>query len=109
MKAVEQVGVLGDATRRQIFERLSSGPNSVGELAKGLPVTRSAVSQHLAVLRHAGLVSRRTTGTRNVYYIDPEGVAKLRAYLDRIWESALDEFKRSAEAATKEKPRVRHQ
>jgi DNA-binding transcriptional ArsR family regulator len=92
-----KIAALGDPTRRQIFEFLSAQPSSVGDLAKKLPVTRSAVSQHLGVLRQAGLVAHRTAGTRHVYHIDPEGIAKLRAYLDDLWATALNEFKLAAE------------
>ena len=97
MNEIDVIAALGDPTRRQIFEFLSAHPSSVGDLAKKLPVTRSAVSQHLRVLKDAGLVSHRSAGTRNVYHIDPEGLAKLRQYLDKLWETALDEFKAAAE------------
>ena len=83
---------LGDATRRRIFESLKSGPRSVGELAEGLPVSRPAVSQHLRVLKAAGLVSDRKDGTRRVYRIEPEGVARVRDYFDGFWSEALDRF-----------------
>ena len=92
------MAALSDATRRRIFELLSQESQSVGELASKLPVTRSAVSQHLRILSDAGLVTHKTSGTRHVYYIDPEGLAKLRAYLDRMWEKALQDFKMAAEA-----------
>jgi DNA-binding transcriptional ArsR family regulator len=108
--AMEPIATLADATRRQIFESLTREASSVGELAKQLPVTRSAVSQHLRILKDAGLVAHRTAGTRNVYYIDPEGVAKLRNYLDKLWETALSEFKTAAEQParkTKKTPQSR--
>ncbi len=92
-----QIAALSDSTRRQIFEFLGKQASAVGDLAEKLPVTRSAVSQHLRVLQDAGLVKHRKSGTRHVYYIDPEGVAKLRAYLDRMWERALLDFKTAAE------------
>ena len=98
---MEPIAALADGTRRQIFESLTRDASSVGELAKQLPVTRSAVSQHLRILKDAGLVAHRTAGTRNVYYIDPEGVAKLRNYLDKLWETALSEFKTAAEEPLK--------
>ena len=91
------MAALSDGTRRQIFEFLGKRASAVGDLAEKLPVTRSAVSQHLRVLKDAGLVKHRPSGTRHVYYIDPEGVAKLRAYLDRMWERALTDFKTAAE------------
>ena len=89
---------LGDPTRRAVFERLRSGPRSVGEIAAGLPVSRPAVSQHLRVLKGAGLVSERRQGTRHLYRVDPEGLAELRAWVERFWDDALDAFKEAAEA-----------
>jgi DNA-binding transcriptional ArsR family regulator len=83
---------LGDPTRRQIFESLKAGPRSVGELADGLPVSRPAVSQHLRVLKEAGLVSDRKEGTRRLYRIDPGGLAGLRDYFDSFWGEALERF-----------------
>ena len=83
---------LGDPTRRQIFESLRGGPRSVGELANGLPVSRPAVSQHLRVLREAGLVSDRKEGTRRLYRVDPGGLAGLRDYFDGFWGDALARF-----------------
>ena len=83
---------LADPTRREVFERLAAGPRSVGELAKGLPVSRPAVSQHLKVLKDAGLVSDRAKGARRVYRIDPEGLGQIRAWLDRFWDEALAAF-----------------
>jgi len=91
------LGALGDSTRRAIFERLASGPRAVGELASGLPVTRPAVSQHLKVLKVAGLVVDQAAGTRRLYRIDPDGVAGLRAYFDRFWADALGSFTATAE------------
>jgi DNA-binding transcriptional ArsR family regulator len=88
---------LADPTRRSIFERLSRRPLSVGELAALLPVTRPAVSQHLKVLKDAGLVDMRSEGTRNVYAVDPRGVAAMRAYLDKFWGNALVAFKQFVE------------
>jgi DNA-binding transcriptional ArsR family regulator len=84
---------LGDPTRRAIFERLSLGPSAVGELAELFPVSRPAVSQHLKVLRDAGLVIDERHGARRIYRLDPEGIAGLRDYLDRFWSSALSSFK----------------
>ena len=88
---------LGDPTRRSIFEQLRDGPRSVGELAAGLPVSRPAVSQHLRVLKEAGLVTERRNGTRRLYRVDPRGLEELRAYFERFWDDALDAFKDAAE------------
>ena len=82
-------GLLGDPTRRAIFELLARRPSSVGELARQLPVSRPAVSQHLRVLKDGGLVVSRAEGTRRVYQLNPNGVSALRAYLDRVWDEAL--------------------
>jgi DNA-binding transcriptional ArsR family regulator len=96
---VASLGLLGDPTRRAIFELLARRPSSVGELAQHLPITRSAVSQHLRVLKDGGLVVSRAEGTRRVYRLNPDGVTALRAYLDRIWEEALTAFGKAAQAA----------
>ena len=88
---------LADPTRREVFERLARGPRAVGELALGLPVSRPAVSQHLRVLKDAGLVTDRAEGARRVYQIDPQGLGQLRAWLDRFWDEALEAFKAEAE------------
>jgi len=80
---------------------LKDGPRPVGEIARGLPVTRPAVSQHLKVLKDAGLVADRSVGTRRIYYIDPRGLGAMRAWLDQFWEAALDAFKLAAEAEAK--------
>jgi DNA-binding transcriptional ArsR family regulator len=93
------LGVLGDPTRRAIFELLARRPSSVGELAKQLPISRPAVSQHLRVLKDGGLVVSQAEGTRRVYRINPQGVTALRAWLDRIWEEAFTAFQKAAEAA----------
>ena len=91
------MAALADPTRRAIFERLREGPRAVGELARDLPVSRPAVSQHLRVLKEAGLVSERKNGTRRLYRIEPDAVAELRAYFDEFWSQALDAFKAAAE------------
>jgi len=83
---------LADPTRRLVFERLQSGGLSVGEIARGLPVSRPAVSQHLRVLKAAGLVSDQAAGTRRVYHIDPKGLATVRAWLDRFWGEAMQAY-----------------
>jgi DNA-binding transcriptional ArsR family regulator len=88
---------LADPTRRAVFERLAKGPRSVGDLAHGLPVSRPAVSQHLKVLKEAGLVTDRPEGARRVYQIDPQGLGQLRAWLDRFWDGALEAFKAEVE------------
>jgi DNA-binding transcriptional ArsR family regulator len=87
------IAALSDPTRREIFERLSAGPQSVGDLASGMPVTRPAVSQHLKVLKDAELVSDEAVGTRRVYRIDPAGLGAMRRWLDETWERALGDFK----------------
>jgi DNA-binding transcriptional ArsR family regulator len=89
---------LGDGTRMAIFQRLSHGPLAVQELADTLPVSRPAVSQHLRVLKDAGLVTDSKAGTRRMYQLDPEGVARLRAHFDLVWERALGAFERAAVA-----------
>jgi DNA-binding transcriptional ArsR family regulator len=88
---------LADPTRRRVFERLRSGPKPVGAIARGLPVTRPAVSQHLKVLKEAGLVSDRPEGTRRVYFIDPHGLGALRKWLDQFWDDALRAFQAEIE------------
>jgi DNA-binding transcriptional ArsR family regulator len=93
---------LGDPTRRAIFELVAVGPVAVGDLARQLPVSRPAVSQHLKVLKDAGLVVDRAAGTRRLYQLDPAGVNALRAYLDRVWTEALEAFKTAAEEPPKD-------
>jgi len=88
---------LGDPTRRAIFERLVDEPRAVGELARELPVSRPAVSQHLKVLKNVGLVVDHQEGTRRVYRVDPAGLAPLRAYLERFWQEAMVAFTQHAE------------
>ena len=83
---------LADPTRRRVLERLATGPKAVGEIAEGLPVSRPAVSQHLKVLKQAGLVSDRASGARRIYAIDPQGLGPMRAWLDQFWEQALQAF-----------------
>src|SRR5437667_2998288 len=93
---------LADPTRRTIFERLIERPSAVGELARELPVSRPAVSQHLKVLKDAGLVIDRPAGNRRIYQLDPDGVGALRAYLDRFWNQALAAFKTAVERTDEE-------
>ena len=95
---------LADGTRRAIVSRLADGPQAVGQLAAGLPVTRSAVSQHLKVLKDAGLVSERAVGTRRVYRLNPTAVAALRDQLDTFWQRALTSYVDVAGQATEESP-----
>jgi DNA-binding transcriptional ArsR family regulator len=97
MTYADGFSALSDPTRRAIFERLAGGPRSVGELAAELPVSRPAVSQHLKVLKGAGLVDDRAQGTRRLYRVDPGGVAAMRDYLDGFWEQALAAFKAAVE------------
>jgi DNA-binding transcriptional ArsR family regulator len=88
---------LADPTRRAIFERLADGPRAVGELAEQFPVSRPAVSQHLKVLKDAGLVADRRDGSRRLYSVDRRGVTAMRAYLDKFWTEALAAFQQAAE------------
>jgi len=88
---------LGDATRMAIFQKLSAGPLAVNELAKTLPVSRPAVSQHLKVLKDAGLVLDSAAGTRRLYQLNPEGVARLREHFDQMWTKALSNFQSAVE------------
>src|SRR4051794_16000475 len=93
MRTLDPVmAALADPTRRAVFEALGSGPRAVGELARELPVTRPAVSQHLKVLLDAGLVTVRAEGTRRFYTADPRGLQALRTWLDGVWSSALTAF-----------------
>ena len=89
---------LSDPTRRAIFERLAGAPSAVGDLARDFPVTRPAVSQHLKVLKDAGLVIDRAHGTRRIYQVHPPALEALRTYLDSFWTTALDRFTAAAEA-----------
>lgn len=97
MTNAKAFAALADPTRREVFERLAAGPRSVGDLAEGLPVSRPAVSQHLKVLKEAGLVSDHPEGTRRVYQIDPQGLGQMRAWLDRFWDAALAAFQAEVE------------
>ena len=97
MAYVNPLDALGDPTRREIFERLRGGARSVTELADELPVSRPAVSQHLRVLKHAGLVRERRHGTRRFYGIDPDGLGEVRDYFDNFWSEVLAAFKNAVE------------
>jgi DNA-binding transcriptional ArsR family regulator len=99
---LEGLAALADPTRRAIFERLAEAPLPVGELAEELPVSRPAVSQHLKVLKEAGLVTDRKVGNRRIYQVDPAGVGTLRAYLDQFWNRSLAAFKSAVEPSNKE-------
>lgn len=96
--AIEAFGALGDPTRRAIFERLVAGPSAVGVLAGEMPVSRPAVSQHLRVLKAAGLVTEVQDGARHIYRLDPRGIGAMRDWLDAHWSGALDAFKDFANA-----------
>jgi DNA-binding transcriptional ArsR family regulator len=98
----QALDALGDPTRRALCERLAAGPMAVGELAAQLPVSRPAVSQHLKVLKDAGLVFDRAAGNRRLYELDPAGLAGLRAWLDRVWSDALTAFKTAVEQTVQE-------
>lgn len=100
--AIEALGALGDPTRRAIFERLAARPSAVGALASGLPVSRPAVSQHLRVLKEAGLVSETPEGTRRIYRLDPRGIAAMRDWLDTHWTGALEAFQDFADEHAQE-------
>jgi DNA-binding transcriptional ArsR family regulator len=91
------LAALGDPTRRAIFERVAEAPAAVGEIARVVPVSRPAVSQHLKVLKGAGLVADRRDGARRIYAVDRGGVGELRAYFERFWDGALDAFQVAAE------------
>ena len=95
------LAVLADPTRRQVFERLRNGPRPVNVLAQGLPVSRPAVSQHLKVLKDAGLVEERSEGVRRIYSLRREGLSELREWLDSFWDDALLAFKLEVEKSSK--------
>src|ERR671914_2675400 len=97
MAYAQALQALGDPTRRAVLEELRDGPRAVGEIAAAMPVSRPAVSQHLRVLKEAGLVTERREGARRVYRIHTEGLAALRAYLETYWQEALAAFKEAAE------------
>jgi DNA-binding transcriptional ArsR family regulator len=97
MTYITALAALADPTRRRIFEELRGGPKPVGVIAARLPVSRPAVSQHLKVLRDAGLVADRADGARRIYYIDPKGLGALRKWLDQTWDQSLSAFKAEVE------------
>lgn len=102
--ALDSLGALGDPTRRALFERLAARPSAVGDLARGLPVSRPAVSQHLKVLKEAGLVREVAEGTRRIYSLDPRGIGAIRRWLDAHWASALDAFRAFADQDHDQEP-----
>jgi DNA-binding transcriptional ArsR family regulator len=106
-QAAKQLDALGDPTRRAIFERVARGPVAVVDIAATVAVSRPAVSQHLKVLKDAGLVADRADGTRRLYAVDRAGLAAVRAYFDRFWDDALDAFRRAAERSYEPPPRPR--
>src|SRR5437868_15530321 len=97
MTYTDSLATLADPTRRQLMERLRGGPQAVGELARGLPISRPAVSQHLKVLKDARLVTDRAEGTRRVYQIDPHGLGEIRRWLDQFWDASLAAFRDEVE------------
>ena len=107
MTYAKALTALANPSRREVYERLKSGPRSVASIASGMPVSRPAVSQHLKILKEAGLVADHSEGTRRIYSIDPQGLASLRQWLDQFWDEALGRFQAEAErqAAKWEKPR----
>lgn len=102
--AAGMVEAIGEPTRRAIFERLAVRPGAVGELAAELPMTRSAVSQHLAILKSAGLVTDRAVGTRRIYAVDPAALAVICGYFDSFWTTSLAAFRAAAEQSEQETP-----
>jgi DNA-binding transcriptional ArsR family regulator len=107
--AARVFAALTDPTRRTVFEQLRSGGKPVGEIARGLPVSRPAVSQHLKVLKDAGLVADRSEGTRRIYYIDPKGLGAMRAWLDQFWDASLDAFKAAVEGDAERARKKEHE
>lgn len=109
MTYISALTALADPTRRAVFERLRRGPVSVGAIAAGLPVSRPAVSQHLRVLKDAGLVRDEAVGAHRIYAVDPRGVAELRTWLDHFWDEASNAFKAEVEGkphfAKRKRPR----
>lgn len=100
------LAALADPTRRAVFERLRAGPRPVKAIAHGMPVSRPAVSQHLKILKEAGLVADRPEGNRRVYYVDPDGLAALRAWLDQFWDTALAAFQAEVERSARKRRRT---
>ena len=101
----QALAALADPTRREIFEQIAAQPSSVGELAQRLPVSRPAVSQHLKVLKEAGLVADHAVGNRRIYQLEPDGLGELRTYLDGFWNRALGSFRAAVEVANEQEDR----
>jgi DNA-binding transcriptional ArsR family regulator len=99
---LDGLAALGDPTRRTIFELVAERPRAVVELAHAMPVSRPAVSQHLKILKHAGLVTDRPVGNRRIYAADPDGLAELRGYLEQFWSTALESLKAIVEQPSQE-------
>jgi DNA-binding transcriptional ArsR family regulator len=95
--ATELLDALAEPTRREIVERLVTLPSSVSDIARDMPITRSAVSQHLQILKAVGLVSDHAEGTRRIYHVDPDALAIIRGYFDAFWRRSLDSFQQAAE------------
>ena len=107
MTYANALAALADPTRRRVFEELRAGPKRVGHIAETMPVSRPAVSQHLKVLKEAGLVREQRDGARRLYEIDPKGLGALRRWLDQFWDSALDAFQAAVEIPPRKKRRRR--
>ncbi len=105
LNPLARFAALADPTRREIFERVAKRPAAVGVLAHGMPVSRPAVSQHLKVLKEAGLVTETTKGTRHIYCLDPRGIAAMRDWLDETWSDALVAFKDFADRKIDPEPK----
>lgn len=99
MAYTRKFDALGDPTRRAVFEKLQTGPMAVSVIAKGMPVSRPAVSQHLRVLKDAGLVTEHRDGVKRIYRLDTDGIQELRDYFDQFWDRVLDAYKRSLESS----------
>jgi DNA-binding transcriptional ArsR family regulator len=104
--AYDKFAALGDPSRRAVFERLKSGPAAVVDIARGMPVSRPAVSQHLKALKDAGLVADRAAGARRIYFIDPNGLGAVRRWLDQFWDEALAAYQREVEVRKKSERRA---
>jgi DNA-binding transcriptional ArsR family regulator len=104
----EQLAALADPTRLAVFERLAKGPAAVQEIAAGFPVSRPAISQHLRVLKAAGLVLDEAVGNRRIYRVNPSGIEEIRSYFERFWDDALSSFKTFIETNQSADPKTRH-
>ena len=104
----DQFAALADPTRLAVFERVAKGPAAVHQIAKAFPVSRPAISQHLRVLKDAGLVFDQQIGNRRIYQLNPDGIESLRDYFDRFWVDALESFKAFAENTKPKKTNPQH-